>query len=80
MSVGDPASYEHFVGLVLNLPRVRAQQAVAAFEGAAYARGDAPLPFAFFDALADSEEQAEEMQFEANAARAMSRARQKAGW
>lgn len=78
VGAGDPADYAHFCGLVLNLPRVRAQRAVAAFQGAAFAASSAALPFDFFDATADSEEQAEDLQFEANAARATARARAKA--
>ena len=60
-------TYSIHVGLILNLPRILMRQAVAHTRGARMVAAG-QLPFAYFDALAASEEQAQSEQFEYNLA------------
>jgi len=49
--------YDQFVGLYLNIPRVQSQWAAAAAQGTSWSRTPGPLPWAYFDAVVDDEEE-----------------------
>lgn len=67
-------TYEHYVGLALNVGRVRSGHTFAMFQGVklAFSRGD--LPASLFEGVAGSSDEARELAFEANVARATARA------
>ncbi len=68
--LGRDLGYEDAVGLWLNLPRVMLRQAVATAYGTGITFSKGPVDRAYFDALALVEEEADELMFQTNAARA----------
>jgi hypothetical protein len=68
------------VGLWLNLGRVRMQKTWGTMQGLQLALSRSPIPFPFFDAVAGSEDEAIELQYRTNSARAQADARAKMGW
>jgi hypothetical protein len=69
--------YGTYYGLLLNLGRARMQPAYATMRGVRAAMGKS-IPADMFDAIAASEDEAQEMAFEAEAAGARAAARQAA--
>jgi hypothetical protein len=67
--LGRPLNYEDSFGLFLQTPRVALKPAVAHAQGAGIAFGKAKVDGAFFDAVAMSEAEAEEMEFRTNVER-----------
>jgi hypothetical protein len=69
---GRPAdlepSYEQWIGLMLNIPRLHLREAVNFILGVKYARGG-QVPFELFDAVALSEDEAREAQLDVNSER-----------
>lgn len=76
--------FERYYGLWLHIPRVLAKQSVAVMNAHGWMNSPRDIPVLPFDAVASSEEQAEEMRTDANfgraAERAMAKARSKAGF
>jgi hypothetical protein len=66
---GRRVSYSLWVGLYLNVRRVRLQRAWQAAQGHTIARSGGPLAFAWFDATSLDESEATPRAFEVNAAR-----------
>lgn len=64
--------YATYVGLLQNKHRIRRQRSVSVLEGMAACSND-PLDDGWGDALADSKQEAQEITYEANAARARAR-------
>jgi hypothetical protein len=64
----------------LNIPRVRGQQAAAMADGLALSSSETRIDPAMADAIALVEEEADELAYRANAARADARARAKHGF
>lgn len=65
--------------MVLNVPRVRLQRAMAVAQGTALATSNAPLEEAWGDALACEKAEGEHIVFEANKARMAARAAARRG-
>lgn len=68
--LGRPLGYEDVFGLWLNLPRVLLRRAFPTAQGVslAFRRGSVELPY--FEAVTNSPEEAEELQFRSNVERA----------
>jgi hypothetical protein len=77
---GWELDYDLFTGLVLNLPRVRLQQAAAYAQALAATSSNSPLSRDWADALAPSPELVDEVLYQANAARQDAKVRAKMGW
>lgn len=67
------------MGLWLNLPRVRMQGAVAVANGLSAALGSEDLGWLWADAIADTEDEADELLWRANAERMTARVRSRLG-
>jgi hypothetical protein len=72
--------YGDWVGLWLNLPRIRRQRAASVVEGTAAAYSPSPLDVGWADALAGTEEEVEYLHYWINAERATARTRAKLGF
>ncbi len=66
----DTLTYPLYVGLVLNIPRVRMLGVYSVMQGMRAAQAK-KLPVQLFDAVAASDEQAEDMAFDANSQASM---------
>lgn len=68
-------NYEVFVGLFLNVKRSINKWAYTQALGASIAASDDVVAHDFFDAVAETEEEAADLRFETNAARMLAKAR-----
>jgi hypothetical protein len=64
-----PLSYDDVIGLWVNIHRAHDRNVMAHAQGAGISGTHGPIDFAFFDALAPTEEDAKELQFQSNAER-----------
>lgn len=67
-------NYETFVGLWLNLDRCQLRQAASVYQGIVLALGRGSLPRSFWDALANTPEEAEDLEFRGNVERERAKA------
>jgi hypothetical protein len=77
---GGGLTYEQFVGLYLNIHRVRFQRAAEVAYGYSAASSPRDLGPEWGDALGRDESEGDRIVDEANAARAVARAKAKIGW
>jgi hypothetical protein len=74
------ADYDEWVGLWLNIERIRLQRAADTWRGHAAALSTGKIPKAWFDALAAYPEQADELEYVTNMERLTAAARARRGW
>ena len=77
---GTEMSYAEYVGLQLNIPRIRMVKAIAHVQAINATRSNDPLGRDWADALAPSEELVDEDLYQANGARKEESARAKLNW
>lgn len=75
-----PLVYAEHVGLHLNIDRVRLQRASEVMTGIGFALSHGALPEAFFDAVALTAEDAQELRFATNMARSIAATKAKHGF
>ena len=80
MPAGRSLDYAGWVGLHLNLPRVRLQHATALAQAMGAAGSNEPLSRDWADAVAPDPALVDEVLYQANAARQDARVKSKLGW
>jgi hypothetical protein len=77
---GEPLDYAGWVGLYLNLGRIRLRQAQALTQALGAAQGNVDPTWEWADALATSPELVDEILYQMASARSEARAKAKIGW